>query len=264
MKELLQTTQKVVYLLMMISRSNTTNEQLLCSLLFETSSDYSANLQTLLQLIEQIQTNSFILAHEVCLTGFDYANLEKATAFTTYATQELLSASKEKTIVLTMLEKIDGEVFNLVKVFHNGELVHQRAKSRLFRLGSEEKYMSEGDDAEFEIFEIGGLKVAIFICFELRFKELWLKAEGADVIFVPAWWGKPRSEHFKLLTQTLAIMNECYVVASDALNTECSAMSAIITPQGKVSYNGNKPCLEELYNKKEIKKMRRYLNIGIE
>ena len=238
--------------------------QTLCSLLFETSSDYSANLQTLLQLIEQTADDSFVLAHEVCLTGFDYENLEKATAFSAFASQELLSASQEKTIILTMLEKIDGEVFNLVKVFHNGELVHQRAKSKLFRLGSEEKYMSEGDDAEFEIFEINGLKVAIFICFELRFKELWFKAEGTDVIFVPAWWGKPRSEHFKLLTQTLAVMNECYVVASDALNAECSALSAIITPQGKVSYNGNKPCLERVYDKKEIIKMRRYLNIGIE
>ena len=236
----------------------------LCSLLFETSSDYSANLQTLLQLIEQTQTNSFILAHEVCLTGFDYVNLEKATAFSTYAAQELLSASQEKTIVLTMLEKIDGEVFNVAKVFHNGELVHQRAKSRLFGLGNEEKYMSEGDDAEYEIVEINSLKIAIFICFELRFKELWLKAEGADVIFVPAWWGKPRSEHFKLLTQTLAVMNECYVVASDALNEECSALSSIITPQGEVLYNGNKPCLERVYDKKQITKMRRYLNIGIE
>ena len=249
---------------MMTFRSDTTKEQVLCSLLFETSSDYSTNLQTLLQLIEQTADDSFILAHEVCLTGFDYTNLEKATAFSTYATQELLSASRGKTLILTMLEKIDGEVFNLVKVFHNGVLVHQRAKARLFRLGNEEKYMSEGDDSEFDVFEVSGVKVAIFICFELRFKELWLKAEGADVIFVPAWWGKPRSEHFKLLTQTLAIMNECYVVASDALNTECSAKNAIITPQGEALYNGNKPCLERVYDKKEIKKMRRYLNIGIE
>ncbi|MDF1876324.1 carbon-nitrogen hydrolase family protein [Sulfurimonas sp. SAG-AH-194-L11] len=239
-------------------------EQTLCSLLFKTTSNYSTNLQTLLQLIEQTDPKSILLAHEVCLTGFDYENLAKATAFSTYATQELLSASKEKTVVVTMLEKRDGEVFNIVKVFHNGEIVHQRAKARLFRLGSEEKYMSEGSDEEFEIFEINGIKCAIFICFELRFKEFWLQAEGADVILVSAWWGKPRSKQFRTLTEALALMNECYVVCADALNEECSAMSAIISPQGEVKLNGNKPCLVEIYNQKNITLMRRYIDIGIQ
>lgn len=239
------------------------SEQILCSLLFETTSNYSTNLQTLLQLIEQTDTNTIVLAHEVCLTGFDYENLEKATAFSTYATQELLSASKDKTVVLTMLEKIDGEVFNLVKVFHKGEIIHTRAKARLFRLGNEEKYMSEGSDEAFELFEINGIKIAILICFELRFKELWLKAEGADVILVSAWWGKPRSKQFKTLTEALALMNECYVVCADALNEECTGVSAIISPKGEVFLNGNKPCLLQTYNKKSIALMRRYIDIGI-
>ena len=243
--------------------TSSTEEQTLCSLLFQTTPDYSTNLQTLLQLIEQTNTNTLMLAHEVCLTGFDYENLEKATAFSVYATQELLSASKDKTVVLTMLEKREGEVYNIAKVFHNGEVVHERAKARLFRLGNEEKYMSEGSDEDFELFEINGLKIALFICFELRFKELWLKAEGADVVLVPAWWGKPRSEHFKLLTQTLAVINQCYLICADALNEECSAMSAIITPQGEVSLNGNKVCLTQRYNQKNIALMRRYIDIGI-
>ncbi|MDF1883195.1 carbon-nitrogen hydrolase family protein [Sulfurimonas sp. SAG-AH-194-C21] len=241
-----------------------TQEQALCSLLFETTPNYSTNLQTLLQLIEQTDTETIVLAHEVCLTGFDYDNLDKATAFSEYATEELLSASKDKTVVLTMLEKREGEVFNVVKVFHNEEIIHERAKARLFRLGSEEKYMSEGNDEAIELFEIDGIKCAIFICFELRFKELWIKAEGADVILVPAWWGKPRSEHFKTLTQALAIMNQCYLVCADALNAECSAMSAIISPQGEVTLNGNKPCLVQTYNQKNITLMRRYIDIGIE
>lgn len=241
-----------------------TKEQILCSLLFETTPNYSQNLQTLLQLIEQTNTNTLMLAHEVCLTGFDYKNLEKATAFNHYATEELLSASKGKTVVLTMLENREGEVFNIAKVFHNGGLVYERAKARLFRLGNEEKYMNEGSDEAFEIFEINGLKIALFICFELRFKELWQKAEGADIILVPSWWGKPRSEHFATLTKALALMNECYVIASDALNDECSALSAIITPQGEVTLNGNKPCLGKRYNQKDITLMRRYIDIGIE
>jgi len=239
------------------------SELSLCSLLFETTPDYSRNLQTLLQLIEQTNANTIILAHEVCLTGFDYENLEKAIDFSLYASEELLRASKDKTVVLTMLEKRENEVYNMAKVFHNGELVHERAKMRLFKLGSEEKYMCEGEDTSFEIFELYGIKIALLICFELRFKELWRKAEGADLILVPSWWGEVRKEHFATLTKALALMNECYLVASDALNPECSGLSAIITPQGEVTLNGNKPCLKMRYNQKNIALMRRYIDIGI-
>ncbi|MDQ7066756.1 MAG: hypothetical protein Q9M40_01445 [Sulfurimonas sp.] len=57
------------------------------------------------KLIEQTNTNTLVLAHEVCLTGFDYKNLEKLLVLSEYATEELLSASVDKTVVLSMLEK---------------------------------------------------------------------------------------------------------------------------------------------------------------
>ena len=40
-------------------------------------------------------------------------------------------------------------------------------------------------------------------------------------------------------------------------------MSGIIRPHGEDERNGNKPCLEVEYNKKEISTMRRYMDIGI-
>jgi len=169
-----------------------------------------------------------------------------------------------KTVILTIIERRDGKVFNFAKIFYNGEVVYERAKARLFRFGDEHKFMSEGSDEAFNVVEVAGVKIAIFICFELRFKELWKMAEGADVIAVPSWWGVLRTEHFKSITQTLAIINQCYVVASDSKNEECTKMSAIITPQGEVSRNGNKPCLEREYSKKEITLMRRYMDIGLQ
>jgi omega-amidase len=174
-----------------------------------------------------------------------------------------MDATLNKTLILTMLEKRDGQVFNILKVFHKGKLVHERAKARLFRFGDEHKYMSEGRDEDIITIELDGVKVALLICFELRFKELWRRAEGADVIAVPSWWGVLRTEHFKTLTQALAVMNQCYVVASDCANEECTKMSGIISPQGVVQRNGNKPCLELTYSKKEIALMRRYMDVGI-
>lgn len=235
----------------------------LISLLFKTTPNYNTNLQTLLTLIDKTQKNSLVVAPEVALTGFAYDDMKNAVNFSKIAIEEIKKASFNKIVILTILEEIEGEIFNNVKIFYNGEVIFSRAKARLFRFGGEEKYMSEGSDEELEIVEVAGIKIAILICFELRFRKLLEKCEGADVIAVPSWWGVLRGEHFKALTRSLAIMNQCYVVASDSQNEECSKMSAIITPQGEVYFNGNKPCLDVLYNKKEIVLMRRYLDVGI-
>ena len=235
----------------------------LVSLLFKTTSTYNDNLQTLLTLLKQTKEYSLIVAPEVCLTGFDYDNFEEACAFYSYAIEEVLKISQNKIIILTMIEKKDDAVFNVAKLIHNGEIIYERAKARLFTFGGEEKYFTAGNEEEFEIVEVDGIKIAVLICFELRFKEMWKKCEGADVIATPSWWGVTRSEHFKSFTKTLAIMNQCYVVASDSLNDECSKMSGVISPQGKVTYNGNTSCLEVAYKKKEIALMRRYMDVGI-
>ena len=235
----------------------------LCALQFETTSLYETNLQTLLTLVDGCDDGSVIVAPEVCLTGFDYDNYDEMLAFAPIATKQIAKHSKNKIIILTMLEKRNGEVYNFAKVFYNGEVVFERAKARLFRFGGEHNYMNEGSDEDFKIIEVAGVKIAIFICFELRFKELWQKSEGADVIVTPSWWGKARSEHFKTITQTLAIINQCYVIASDSANESCTALSGIITPQGEVRRNGNEPCLSLAYEPKEIKLMRRYLDVGI-
>jgi len=239
-------------------------EQTLCSLLFRTTSNYSDNLTTLLKLINEADENSLIVAPEVCLTGYDYTNFNDALAFSTQAIEKIKKASFGKIIILTILEKRADKVFNFAKIFYEGEVVYERAKARLFRFGDEHKYMSEGSDEEFEIVEVAGIKIAVLICFELRFKELWQKSEGADVIAVPSWWGVVRTENFKTLTNSLAIINQCYVVASDSQNTECTKMSGIIKPNGEVQRNGNKLCLEIEYKTKDIALMRRYMDVGIE
>lgn len=239
------------------------SEHSLCSLLFQTKQNYNTNLQTLLSLINQTNENSIIVAPEVCLTGFDYDNFEAVLAFAKEANETIKKASHNKTVILTIIEKIDNEVFNMAKIFHNGEIIHQRAKAKLFRLGGEHQYFVEGDSKEVEIVEVDGIKIALFVCFELRFKELWQQVEGADIIAVPSWWGVLRAEHFKSLTQALAIINQCYVVASDSLNEECSKMSGIITPQGDVTRNNTQSIVTQVFKRSEVQLMRRYLDVGI-
>lgn len=240
-------------------------KQFLATLQFESTDDYEHNLKILIELIEQTPDNAIVLAPEVCLTDFDYGRFEEAALFSTHAIDELLKLSKDRIITLTVIEKQDdGTFYNVAKVLHNKTIVYEQYKSRLFNLGDEHKYFAEGKEEKRSLFEINGIKFGLLICFELRFKQYWQDLEGADIILVPARWGKARSQNFNVLTEALAVMNQCYVMASDASSDDCTSMSGVISPFGESARNGNALCLVRPYNRQEIDKMRRYLNVGIQ
>lgn len=231
---------------------------------FKTTKNYTTNLQNLLSQIDLCKPDSIIVAPEVVLSGFDYENFQDVLDFTPHANRELLKVSQEKTIILTLIQREGEQIFNMLKVYHKGLLVHERPKAKLFRLGDEHRYFGEGKKESVTVFELDGIKLGVLVCFELRFKELWKQLEGCDVIAVVAWWGIVRSAHLRALTKALAIMNQCYVVVSDSANEVCSGYSAVIDPNGDERVNRNEPCLEVPYNPKEIVKMRRYIDVGID
>ncbi len=241
----------------------TSRKRPLCSLRFASAGSYDQNLSLLLDLIAQTPDNAVVVAPEVCLTNFDYERFDAAAAFAPTAIERLLPLSASRIIVLTMIERRGDAVYNVAKVLHGGAVVHEQAKARLFRFGGEHEYFSEGSDEGIACFEVDGLKMGLLICFELRFKSLWQKLEGADVIVVPAQWGKLRAAHFVTLTEALAVMNQCYVVTSDSANPGMTGLSGVITPFGEARRNGNRACLEAQYDEREVQKMRRYLDVGI-
>ncbi len=239
-------------------------KRLLCTLQFETTDNYEKNLKTLIDLINETPDGTIVLAPEVCLTNFDYEHFEAASAFSSKALEILRPLSKNRIIALTVIEKREnGKFYNVAKVLYQEKLVHQQCKNKLFKLGDEHKHFSAGKDDKLSLFEIEGIKFGLMICFELRFKQYWQDLEGADIILVPSRWGKNRSENFKVLTESLAVMNQCYVLGADASNEDTTSMSGIISPFGKAVRNGNTLCLLSEYDKQEIRRMRRYLDVGI-
>ena len=73
---------------------------------------------------------------------------------------------------------------------------------------------------------------------------------------------KIRAQNFQSLTNALAIMNQCYVMASDASNEDATGLSGIITPFGEEHRNSTH-LLCHPFERQSITKMRRYLDIGI-
>ncbi|MDX9744177.1 MAG: carbon-nitrogen hydrolase family protein [Arcobacteraceae bacterium] len=235
----------------------------LVSLQFQTANNFEENLQRLVFLIDKSNPNSLILAPELSLCGYSYDNLEKAVDITNQAIPLLKALSKDKIIALTMTTKKDESYYNTLFIFHKGEIVHTQSKYKLFPLGDEEKYFTSGALDDIKVIEINGIKIATLICFELRFTPLWEKLKGADIILVPAMWGKIRKEHFETLTKALAITNQCYVIASDSSNDDMAKSSGIITPFGEECRDDNSESITQKFDRTLITKMRRYINIGI-
>ena len=259
------TTLKVHWTLTISSPGSKFIERPLCSLSFVSENkSYEENLSSVLDLIKQAPDNAIIVIPELSITNFDYDNFEKAAEYAAVITKALLEVADKQIIAATMIEKReDGKIYNVAKVFHRGEVVYKQAKVELFKFGGEHDYFAEGSESEITLFEVDGIRFGLLICFEIRFKQFWNLLEGADIMLIPAQWGKIRTQNFVSLTNALAIINQCYVVASDTDNSDTTGMSGVITPFGEEVRNGKRLCLTELYKEKEVQKMRRYLDVGI-
>jgi len=220
---------------------------------------YQTNLDKLLHYIHVNRDKKIIVAPEVFLTAYDYEHLTTAAKFSAMALKLLKKEIDEQILVLTLLLQ-EGEVFyNQAVVIHRHKVVHRQEKVKLFKLGDEDLYLTEGKKKRIRPFEIDGVKYALLICFELRFKDLWKQIEGADVVFVPARWGLPRKRHLEILSQALAVMNQCYVIVANSSDPDMASSSAIISPNGHVIMDDGKEVLEGVIDFREIKKIRRYI-----
>ena len=236
----------------------------LCSLKFQTQGrSYETNLATLLDLIAQTPERAIVLAPEVCLSNFDYEAFDAVSGFASRADKALREHSRGKTVVLTMIVRREEGYFNAARVYHDGMLVHEQHKAKLFALGEEDRWFRPGNEEEIVVFEIEGVRMGILVCFELRFTSLWERLRGAELIFVPAQWGRLRGTHYDILGKALAVANECYVMQSDADNDDTSGLSGIVTPSGECRRNGELRMLRHDFDRSEVKKMRRYLDTGI-
>ena len=236
----------------------------LIALQIKTTSNFQENLTYLKDLINLCEVESLILAPELALSGFSYDMMEEAAQFSQKAIEEIKELSKDKTIALTFITKKENKFFNTLYIFHNLQIIHTQSKVKLFPLGNELEYFSEGNEEDIKIIEVNGLKIAILICFELRFPQLWEKVKGADIILNPAMWGLKRKDHYESISKALALVNQCFVIACNSADETMGKGSAIINPFGIVKKDDSKEIIEDIFDKNEIKKVRAYINIGLD
>ena len=86
------------------------------------------------------------------------------------------------------------------------------------------------------VVEIGGFKVGIMTCYDIRFPELAraLAVSGVDLLSVSAAWfkGEHKVEHWETLLKARAIENTCWVAAAGTSSGHCIGHSAVLDPMG--------------------------------
>jgi len=232
----------------------------------QSNSSYQDNLECLVAYLKSNKGKDLIIAPEVYLTAYDYKNFEEAIFFYDIAIETLLPLVSTEIFIFTIIKREGDRVVNKAVVLHNHKIFYQQNKYKLFRLGDEHHYFEAGEQGKIQPFSINGIKYAILICFELRFKDLWKQIEGVDIILIPAMWGKPRKNHLEVLSQALAIMNQSFVLVCNSANEDMAKSSAIISPWGEVTMDDESEIIEATIDLKKVKKSRRlipmYFKVG--
>ena len=224
---------------------------------------FEENFKRFSSLVRKSPKHSIICAPELCLSNFCYDDMNKAALFSKEVEKEVAELSKDRVLALTMLEKGGEEFVNRARVYFDGKLLYSREKHKLFEFGKEHLYFKRGKNEDIKLFEIDGVKFALLICFELRFVELWEKVKGADVVLIPSLWGKLRKKHLEILSNALSLANQCFVITANSANSNMAKSSSISDPFGEFYKDDRKEMLVKKFDKNLIKKMRRYLDVGI-
>lgn len=124
-----------------------------------------------------------------------------------------------------------------------GEVISNYTKIHPFTFGTESKYYCGGDKISY--FNIDDFKLSTFICYDLRFPEIFqIASKEAELITVAANWPKARINHWVTLLKARAIENQCYIAGVNRVGhgdgIEYNGNSLIIDPLGNVIGN----CLE--------------------
>ena len=130
---------------------------------------------------------------------------------------------------------------NIAVVYdRKGHLVSSFVKLHPFSFAKENEHYIAGD--EIVTFDIEGMSSSLFICYDLRFPEVFRRvAKKVQIIFIIANWPAARKEHWEALLKARAIENQCFIVG---VNRTGQDGNGILYPGASYIFDplGNKIC----------------------
>jgi omega-amidase len=152
---------------------------------------------------------------EMCASGFtiDAKQFAEPADGPSVRALSKIAAENKLWIIAGLSMRRDGKYLNSAVVFApDGSVAATYDKQRLFGYAKETGIYSAGDKPC--VIEINGVSLALFVCFDLRFPELFREVgPRADAFVVIANWPSTRQKHWEVLAHARAIENQCFVVA---------------------------------------------------
>jgi predicted amidohydrolase len=171
--------------------------------------------------------------------------IAEATDGPTHSFLSALARETESFVVGGIVTRAaDGRGLNNAVVYDPaGRLLTCYAKLHPFSYAGETKHYQSGDGIV--LFAWHDLRVAPFVCYDLRFPEVFRLAvhRGAQLLLVIANWPQAREAHWLALLQARAIENQAYVVGVNRSGSDphvpYGGRSRIIGPRGEILAEGS-------------------------
>ena len=149
------------------------------------------------------------------------------------------AAEHATTVVAGMFERTDADLpFNTLVVVDRDGLRASYRKIHLYdSFGYKESDRLLAGEIEPALVEIGGLRVGLMTCYDIRFPELSreLVSRGAELLLLPSAWvaGPGKVEHWRTLVTARAIENTVYVAAAGQPGPRYTGHSLVVGPDGR-------------------------------
>ena len=154
-----------------------------------------------------------------------------------------LAAQYNLNVIAGITEKQDDHFLNVgLYIDRKGNIQSKYIKNYPYSPSGEAAVYQRGNQSV--IFDLEGISSSLFICYDLRFPELFRPVcKQVSIIFVIASWPKVRQEHWEALLKARAIENQCFVVGvnrigHDGNNLDYTGGSSVYTPLGKCLSRG--------------------------
>ena len=194
---------------------------------------------------------SLVLLPEMFATGYVPADLDKAaedfSSNCTGETARTLSEIADETNCTIMgagITRASTGFYNHVSIYKPNEAQEFRGYNKMNLFFPEKESFKAG--SEINLFKFNNWSIASFICYDLRFPEIFREAtkKGANLITIQAAWPAKRRAHWETLLRARAIENQVYIAAvnavseSNAQKLPLAGTSLIISPNGDILAEG--------------------------
>jgi len=205
------------------------------------------NINHMGKLVSGIEDTDLIVLPEMWSSGFTMM-AHRYHHQTERAVSIMQNWAKDKSAVVcgSLITKAGEFYYNRLYCVSASGVIATYDKKHLFGFAGEDRSFTAGKE-KVDV-NIGGFKVRLNICYDLRF-PVWSRNDtDYDVLIYTANWPDKRVAAWKTLLQARAMENQCYVlgtncVGEDLWNNTYAGYSSIYAPDGELLIQGKEEAI---------------------